>query len=265
MKIKQILKTARVAVQQAHSLVVAQQNATSEQADQIVKKHEQQLKYKQELMAKGNQLLQKYTKQYTPRGFEPGDPRTKEFMGLGVIWSGETELPRNFTNSLQNNPAISGLQYFPQQIKQHQQEINKYKQLAKQPQAKQTQQPQQAAEQSEQQLRARFESIPAGVNSEASEQPQAKQQVQQPQAKQQVQHPQAKQQVQQPQAKHQVQQPQAKPEAQYVVQKGDTLSGIAKKLQDQSPGLTWQTLAKHNKLADPNKIEINQRINIPST
>jgi LysM repeat protein len=50
----------------------------------------------------------------------------------------------------------------------------------------------------------------------------------------------------------------------YSVQKGDSLSGIAKKFQEKVPGLTWMDLAKHNAIKDPNKIEIGQQIKIPS-
>ena len=45
----------------------------------------------------------------------------------------------------------------------------------------------------------------------------------------------------------------------YVVKKGDTLSGIAKRY-----NTNYQTLAQYNRIADPNKIYIGQQIKIPS-
>ena len=44
----------------------------------------------------------------------------------------------------------------------------------------------------------------------------------------------------------------------YIVAAGDTLSGIAAKYDT-----TWQTLAKHNNLQNPNRIYPGQKINIP--
>lgn len=46
----------------------------------------------------------------------------------------------------------------------------------------------------------------------------------------------------------------------YVVQKGDTLSGIAKRY-----GTTYQKLAEYNGIANPNIINIGQKIRIPGT
>lgn len=43
--------------------------------------------------------------------------------------------------------------------------------------------------------------------------------------------------------------------AEYVVKKGDTLSGVF--------GKNWQNIAKLNKLADPNKIMVGQKLQIP--
>ena len=52
----------------------------------------------------------------------------------------------------------------------------------------------------------------------------------------------------------------AKPSyTEYVVKKGDTLSGIAKRY-----NTNYQTLAQYNRIADPNKIYIGQQIKIPS-
>lgn len=45
----------------------------------------------------------------------------------------------------------------------------------------------------------------------------------------------------------------------YVVKKGDTLSGIAKRY-----NTNYQTLAQYNRIADPNKIYIGQQIKIPN-
>ncbi|HYE67159.1 MAG TPA: LysM peptidoglycan-binding domain-containing protein, partial [Anaerovoracaceae bacterium] len=46
----------------------------------------------------------------------------------------------------------------------------------------------------------------------------------------------------------------------YTIKDGDVLWKIAQKYQT-----TWQALAEHNKLADPNLIYTNQKINIPET
>ena len=60
--------------------------------------------------------------------------------------------------------------------------------------------------------------------------------------------------------------PSAKPAARptlgtatYIVQGGDTLGRIAK-----SHGTTWQNLAKLNALADPNSLEVGQRLRVPA-
>ena len=45
----------------------------------------------------------------------------------------------------------------------------------------------------------------------------------------------------------------------YVVKKGDTLSGIAKRY-----NTNYQALAQYNRIADPNKIYIGQQIKIPN-
>lgn len=51
----------------------------------------------------------------------------------------------------------------------------------------------------------------------------------------------------------------AKPDIIYVVQKGDTLSKIAKKY-----GTTWKKLARYNNIANANVIRVGQKIKIPS-
>ena len=45
----------------------------------------------------------------------------------------------------------------------------------------------------------------------------------------------------------------------YIVKKGDTLSGIAKKY-----NITYQELARYNNITNPNLIYPNQKIKIPS-
>ena len=56
----------------------------------------------------------------------------------------------------------------------------------------------------------------------------------------------------------------------YKVEKGDTLSGIAKKHQEQIPGLTWQDIFAANSsgmganLVNPDKIQVGQQLIIPT-
>jgi LysM domain len=62
---------------------------------------------------------------------------------------------------------------------------------------------------------------------------------------------------------------QSSPSELYVIQSGDTLSGIAKKMQQKYPGITWQDIMEINKgtdtaIADANKIRVNQKIRIPT-
>lgn len=54
--------------------------------------------------------------------------------------------------------------------------------------------------------------------------------------------------------------PEATAEIVYTVKKGDTLSSIAKKY-----GTTYQKLAAHNNIANPNLITVGQKIKIPGT
>jgi hypothetical protein len=51
----------------------------------------------------------------------------------------------------------------------------------------------------------------------------------------------------------------------YTVQRGDTLSIIAAKLLDPSLGLSYKDIAGWNGIADPNRITIGQKLDIPDS